>query len=91
MLTYALVMFFYFVGFELVWGATLGKRLLGLRVISADGGPISFGQAFGRNFLRIVDAFPYIIPDVLGLVVVGCSRHNRRVGDMVAKTLVVRR
>ena len=38
-------------------GATIGKLALGLKVIRADGGPLSVGQATGRFFAYLLDAY----------------------------------
>lgn len=47
---------FYFMGFELRWGGrTPGKRMLGLRVIDADGGPLRPEAVIARNFTREVE------------------------------------
>ncbi|MCA9518475.1 MAG: RDD family protein [Myxococcales bacterium] len=44
---------FYFIATELRWqGRTLGKRVVGLRVIARDGGPLSSGLVFARNLTR---------------------------------------
>jgi uncharacterized RDD family membrane protein YckC len=46
---------------ETFWnGQTLGKRALGLRVLTTSGNPINGGQAILRNFLRLADAMPMI-------------------------------
>ena len=70
------------------YGQTLGKRLLGLRVLSSQGTPIGFGQAAVRNLLRIVDILPgcYLVGGWSAL----CDRRARRFGDIAADTLVVR-
>jgi len=49
---------FYFTFFELRWGgATLGKRKLGLRVISRDGGALTVEAVFARNLTRDLEVF----------------------------------
>lgn len=49
---------FYFLGFELAWqGATPGKRALGLRVLSRDGGRLSIESIVARNVLRDLEMF----------------------------------
>jgi uncharacterized RDD family membrane protein YckC len=49
---------FYFIGFEaLRRGTTPGKRRLRLRVISADGGPLTIDAIVARNFMREVELF----------------------------------
>jgi uncharacterized RDD family membrane protein YckC len=79
----------YYVFFEGLWhGATPGKKSLGIRVIRQDGLPIGFREAALRNLVRVADMLPppcYI----LGGLVAHFDRHGRRLGDMVAGTLVV--
>lgn len=70
-------------------GWTVGKLITGIRVVQEDGRPPGFAKALVRWLLWIVDAFPYFLPlvgSIVGLTTVG----HRRVGDMVAKTFVVR-
>ena len=47
---------FYFVYFEIHWGGvTPGKRKMGVRVISRDGGPLTAEAVFARNLMRILE------------------------------------
>jgi uncharacterized RDD family membrane protein YckC len=77
----------YFAAFEILWnGQTPGKRQAKIRVISASGRPITVFEGIARNVMRAVDS--------LGLYAVGCvacavDKKNRRLGDMVAGTVVV--
>ncbi|MGY8768335.1 MAG: RDD family protein [Pirellulales bacterium] len=60
-LAYFVLDWFYGSLFETFWnGQTPGKRLLSLRVLSADGEPINALQAFGRNLLRYADMMPLV-------------------------------
>jgi uncharacterized RDD family membrane protein YckC len=68
-------------------GQTPGKRALELRVVSADGAPVGWLAAFVRNLLRTVDALP--IGYGFGLVASLSDPYGRRIGDMVAGTVVV--
>lgn len=75
---------------ERLFGATVGKRMLSLRVEGRDGGLPSWGQSLGRNLLRIVDGFPYVLPYLVGFVVAKSNADRRRLGDSAAGTRVVR-
>lgn len=80
----------YFAIFEAVWnGQTPGKRIIGIRVIKDTGRPISGYEAVARNLLRLVDQMPGILYGV-GIVSALISRQNKRIGDFVAGTIVVR-
>lgn len=69
-------------------GQTVGKRLVGLRVVSSQGMPITFGAAALRNVLRLVDLMPGAY--LLGALSVLWDGKARRLGDMAADTIVVR-
>jgi uncharacterized RDD family membrane protein YckC len=78
----------YFLFFEWLWaGQTPGKRLMGLRVLQAQGTAISFLQAAVRNVLRAADSLPLFY--AVGFVVAAGDRQQRRLGDLAAGTLVV--
>jgi len=82
------ILFAYYVVMEAVWGATVGKMALKLHIVHIDGSPIGWSEALIRTLLRMVDGlFCY----VLGAIVINNSARHQRVGDMVAKTVVVRR
>jgi uncharacterized RDD family membrane protein YckC len=83
-----IVLFFaYYVTCETMFGRTVGKRLVGLRVVNEDGDRIGWGQSLVRNLLRIVDAlFLYLV----AAISVWSSPTRQRLGDRAARTLVVR-
>ena len=78
----------YFAVFEIVWhGQTPGKRLTRIRVIRDNGRPIDATAAVLRNLLRVVDFLPAMY--ATGVCVMLLNRHSRRLGDLVAGTVVV--
>ena len=82
--TYAL----YSLVMELLTRRTVGKTLLGTRVLSETATPPQHWQIVVRNALRCIELMPPFW--VLGFVVV-LSRNRQRVGDIFARTIVVRR
>ncbi|MBC7815581.1 MAG: RDD family protein [Planctomycetaceae bacterium] len=66
--------------------ATLGKKMLGLRVTDLDGDRISFGQASGRHFGKILSNFFCSI----GFIMAGFTEKKQALHDMLAGTLVVK-
>jgi hypothetical protein len=77
---------FYFGGQEALFnGRTLGKWILGLRVITIDGQPINALQAIMRSLLRLPDFF---VP-VVDLVTMALNDRFQRLGDIVCGTVVV--
>jgi uncharacterized RDD family membrane protein YckC len=88
-----LVVFFvlewaYYVVCEL-WlnGQSPGKRALGLRVVSSLGLSIGLRESLLRNLLRAADFVPNLY--VLGLLVMCGDGKFRRIGDIVAGTMVI--
>jgi len=71
-------------------GWTPGKLLVGIRCVREDGQACGVFKALVRWVLWIVDGFPYFLP-LVGFIVGLTTVGHRRVGDMVAKTFVVRR
>ena len=74
--------------FEALWnGQTPGKKALGLRVVNGDGAPVGWLPAITRNLLRTVDMLPFGY--TTGLLACLADPHGRRLGDLVAGTLVL--
>ena len=69
-------------------GQTIGKRLLRLRVVDAQGLKLTFSQIALRNLLRSVDLLPAFY--AVGGAVCLFSRHSQRLGDIAAGTIVIR-
>lgn len=81
--------FTYYAATEVIWGGTPGKMLIGLRVIDADtGAPIDWNKSIIRNLLRIVDVLPSLY--LVGFLFALSSPKTQRLGDRVARTVVVR-
>lgn len=75
---------------EWAWrGQTIGKHLMGIRVLDANGLRLTVGQVVMRNIMRLVDALPALY--AVGGVAVVLSPKRQRLGDLVANTIVVRR
>lgn len=83
-----LVFWAYPIVLEAMWnGQTLGKKALSLRVVAGDGAPVGWLAAITRNLLRTVDMLPFGY--ATGLVACLADPYGRRLGDLVARTLVV--
>jgi uncharacterized RDD family membrane protein YckC len=84
MLLLGLGSFVYFMLLELfLRGQTIGKRMMKIRVVKADGFALDAGSIFVRNLFRVVDSIPLL------WVVPVLSRLSQRTGDMVAGTIVI--
>jgi len=73
-----------------VWraGQTPGKSAVGLRTLTLTGQSVGWGAALTRNVFRLVDFLPLLYG--VGLVAIGSTELNQRVGDVAAGTIVVR-
>lgn len=69
------------------WGITPGKWVVGIRTLGEDLKPCGFGRAILRNLLTVVDGFFNFL---VGMILVALTERWQRVGDLVAKTVVVR-
>lgn len=67
-------------------GQTFGMRLLGLRIVSNGGGAANILQYFVRAVLLLIDTFAF---GLIGLASMVLSPYHQRIGDHVARTLVV--
>jgi uncharacterized RDD family membrane protein YckC len=89
----SLFAFFDFVGYfvlcEMLWnGRSIGKRAAGIRVVRVDGGPVGFFPSLIRNVLRLVDFLPSAY--VAGMLTILVTPRNQRLGDLAARTVVIR-
>lgn len=84
-----LIVTFYHLFFEFLWnGQTPGKRAVKIRVVQADGMPLTTAGGVIRNLVRLFDFFP--IGYGIGLIVMFATRNTQRLGDLAAGTVVVR-
>ena len=72
--------------FHWLWGQTLGKMALQIKVVSMDGGPLTFGQAAGRYFATFLSAIILCI----GFIMAGIRTDKRALHDLLAGTRVIR-
>jgi uncharacterized RDD family membrane protein YckC len=88
-LLYGVIIVLYYILLEGYLGQTVGKMLLGIKVVREDNGEVpGLGGATIRTLLRIVDGiFNYLVAFITVLI----SGKNQRFGDMAAHTLVVRK
>ncbi|KAB2330155.1 RDD family protein [Cytobacillus depressus] len=78
----------YFFAYEFFSGGrTIGKKLMGLRVIQENGHSITLLSSFIRNLLRIIDSLPASY--FLGIMMIFFHYKHKRIGDLVAGTIVV--
>jgi uncharacterized RDD family membrane protein YckC len=78
----------YYVACEALTGMTLGKKMVGIRVVREDGEHLTVAAAVVRNVVRLVDALVFYLVGFLFAIV---SPRGQRLGDRVAGTVVVRK
>jgi uncharacterized RDD family membrane protein YckC len=84
----ALVLLYYF-ALEAALGQTVGKLLLGLRVVRTDGSRPSVAAIAVRTLLRVVDWLPFLY--LVGFIaMLATSLRRQRLGDLAARTSVAR-
>jgi uncharacterized RDD family membrane protein YckC len=88
-IVYFVISIAYAILLEWRWrGQTIGKRLLGLRVIDVHGLRLQLPQIALRNLLRLVDGLPLFY--LVGGLTCIFSRNAQRLGDLAANTVVIR-
>jgi len=89
------IMFFffqwgYFMFFETIMnGKTPGKKICRIRVIRYNGERLDFQSLVIRNLLRAADSIPFPFFNILGGLVAIIHKQNKRLGDIIAGTVVV--
>jgi hypothetical protein len=79
-----------YVGLQSLLGGSVGKLLTGIRVVDEEGRKAAFWRMLVRWLLWIVDGLPFLLGPLVGFITGLTTTGHRRVGDMVAKTYVVR-
>ena len=86
-LVFLFVIFAYLILMESYVGWTIGKRILGMRVVDVSGNKIGLSKSIIRNLLRLLDGLPAF--NILGIILIATSQGKQRLGDRIAKTYVV--
>jgi|GEM_PF-6048516 len=88
----AIVTLLYFILLEGRMQATIGKKICNIRVIRENGTPTDYTTASFRNLFRLLWFLPFSIGGIFFILdIIFILLRSRRVGDIAAKTCVVRR
>jgi uncharacterized RDD family membrane protein YckC len=80
--------FLYYVILTAIWGQTLGKMALGIKVIRQDGTPLTWGTVVFREIVgKLLSAVIFLA----GYIAVAIDPKKRGWHDHIAKTLVVKK
>jgi uncharacterized RDD family membrane protein YckC len=83
------IVWFYDVFFEVMaQGRTPGKRATHLRVVREQGAPVDLMASLVRNLVRVIEE--WLLLGLPALISISLTKHNQRLGDLAADTIVVR-
>lgn len=68
-------------------GQTIGKAFFRIKVTKPDGSKLDIASSIVRHLFDIIDFLPFA--GILGLTTATNNKHGQRIGDLVAKTIVV--
>lgn len=88
-LQFLIIWGYYILSEGLFDGQTLGKRLLGIRAVRDGGYSVGFSASAVRNLMRLIDLQP-VFTYAVGITSIALTKSGKRLGDIVAGTLVVR-
>jgi uncharacterized RDD family membrane protein YckC len=84
-----LPIFFYDLLCELLLsGQSLGKKVMGIKVISLSGQQPSFSQYLNRWIFRLIDCT--LTSNMLAVILVAATEKKQRLGDIIAGTVLVK-
>ncbi len=86
-LSFLAVYFIYFIVLEGTVGATIGKLVCKIRVKKEYGDACGIWKAFVKNILRVVDGLAFYLVD---MILISRSDKKQRLGDKIAKIIVLR-
>lgn len=86
---FCLIAFLYFFIFESVFFASIGKLICRMGVRDASGEQASLGGIFLRNLVRPIDIL--LFPLAIGFVLIEKTGWHQRFGDLIGKTVVIRK
>lgn len=78
--TWLMTALVYFIVFEGITGTTIGKMMMGLKVVKEDGEKCDIFSALVRNIIRPIDIVTFFM---------WATNRQQRLGDFMAKTYVV--
>jgi uncharacterized RDD family membrane protein YckC len=88
-LVFLFIIFAYLILMEAYVGWTVGKRIMGMRLVDGNSDKIGFSKSVIRNLLRLVDGLPAF--NLLGIILIVSSPTGQRFGDRVTGTYVIKK
>ena len=81
----------FFLLLESIFACTPGKLLTGLVVVDMHGRRCSWRQSLLRTVLRLLEMNPLFLGWIIAAISIVSTRNHQRIGDRLAKTLVIPR
>jgi uncharacterized RDD family membrane protein YckC len=79
----------YFTYFESTSDQTFGKQIMKIRVVDESTlQRLDLGRSLVRNILRIIDWPPFLY--LIGFLLIATNQNKQRIGDMAARSVVVK-
>jgi uncharacterized RDD family membrane protein YckC len=86
-LVFLISIFLYFIFLEGIYGFTIGKRCVKIKVVNIKGEVIGIKKSILRNIFRMIDGLPAL--NILGIYLILTSPENTRLGDIIARSRVI--
>ena len=83
---YFVIWILYFPLMESHGGATFGKKIVGIKVLNANGEPVGFLRSLGRNFAKMISALILVIVFIMA----GFTKKKQCLHDIIADCVVVK-
>lgn len=83
---YFIMWIIYFPFMESRGGTTFGKKIVGIKVLNANGEPVGFLRSLGRNLAKIISALILMI----GFMMAGFTKKKQGLHDIIASCVVVK-
>lgn len=87
--SFAIVLIIYYTLLEGIKGVTLSKWLLQIAVVGEDFTAPGLRGSVIRNGIRVVDALPFVVPYILGTIIARSNAKWQRLGNQVARSIVI--
>lgn len=75
---------------EAALGVTPGKWLAGVRVVDESGHPPGIAASTIRTLVRLIEVNPVLLGGIPAGLIAGNTRYRQRLGDLLARTFVVK-
>jgi uncharacterized RDD family membrane protein YckC len=74
---------------ESFYGVTLGKKVIGIKVVNSDGNKPNLLQCLIRTLTRIIEVNPFLLGAVIAGIFAYFTPKRQRIGDLLSKTYVI--